>query len=233
MLWCCCGGTAEIVKRAYYGQWHPGDPNPTGGITHVADYPDRNVETTSDYLRFSPGNTFLGTVDDFNSGMLLVEGVTIPQGATVSAASLTLAIIRQGFDNGGKIRCKIRGWATDDCPPVTTSTPLVWPTGVAVDNEPRTVAETARFVFFDFTANTDPGIYYLTTPDLSAIVNEIVARPGWQAGNSMMFFIEQEGSTSDVSPFFFNLLQVYVAAGGYEDVPFGPTDSTLTYTLGA
>lgn len=101
-------------------------------------------------------------------GASLLEGVFIKLKAAVSASNTVC-------------RLRIYGEAADD-PSYPTSYADYWA---------RT--RTQAYVNWEPDAWTS-GEWYGLDVDIKAIVNELMARPGWVAGNAMQFFIQDNGS---------------------------------------
>jgi hypothetical protein len=109
---------------------------------------------------------------------LRFQGVPVPAGAVVSSATLRL----HGFSYvEGDVQLEYRGEAADDSAPIS-------PDRYALSNRSMTEA----FVS-DAPAAWQRGAYN-DSPELRAIVQEIVSRPGWNAGNAMTVFIVDDGS---------------------------------------
>lgn len=53
---------------------------------------------------------------------------------------------------------------------------------------------TTALVAWDSIVSWTAGTVY-TSPDIATVIQEIVDRGGWQAGNAMVFFIENDAST--------------------------------------
>ncbi len=112
---------------------------------------------------------------------LRFRGVQIPPGARILSASLLFTADEQ---RTGPASLSIHGQASDDAVPfagtgalsgrTTTTTSIAW-------NPP------------DWTLVGQAGPAQ-RTPDLAALVQEIVARPGWAAGNSLAFLITGSGT---------------------------------------
>jgi len=97
--------------------------------------------------------------------------VAIPQGATITAAYLT---IRASINRSGTaVNSRIRAQAADN--PITFST--------LADFDAR--AWTTAYVHWDnipaWTANTD-----YQGPDISSVIQEIINRAGWVSGNALV-----------------------------------------------
>jgi hypothetical protein len=122
-------------------------------------------------------NNANATVDATNEHFgLRFRNVTIPNGATINSASLSVVPTASTFDEPLHV---IAGFAHDDTPIFATS-----PTTNISDR-----ALTTATVLWDSTDLGADGTTRFNTPDLSAIVQEIVDRPGWVSGNALGFRI--------------------------------------------
>ncbi|NOY63548.1 MAG: VWA domain-containing protein [Gammaproteobacteria bacterium] len=176
-------GGAPLLKVTY-------DPDsiPSGGgcinqmITKmVASTSDDVEENTSDGSMYTTSSDLELVTDGVDQviGMRFTN-MPIPQGATILDASIEFEIDENG---SGDLTLKISGQAHDDAPTFPLNT-----------NEVSSRAKTASFVSWSGIPN--PAINSkLTTPDLTAIVQEIVNRTGWASGNDMAFIIEKTAGT--------------------------------------
>ena len=105
------------------------------------------------------------------------QHVSVPQGATVEEAFLTFT----SDGAGGPATLQFYGEATDDAAPFTS-------TVLDVSNRTRTVTTASLVAASDWLAY--PPAETDDSPDLSALIEEIVARPGWTSGNDMAFIID-------------------------------------------
>jgi type IV pilus assembly protein PilY1 len=142
-----------------------------------ADSDDAEQDATGG-LGMSLGSSDLEMAYD---GGLQVAGmrfrnVAIPQGATILSAELEFVADESHSDIGFTLR--IQGEATDDANTYTT-------TAGDISGRPTTVA---------FTDWVDPEPWTATdiyqSPDITAIVQEIINRPGWVPDNEMAFVIQ-------------------------------------------
>ncbi|HEC65692.1 MAG TPA: hypothetical protein ENI23_10375 [bacterium] len=157
---------------------------------------------TSDGISVGGGTAALG---EFYMAVRY-ENITIPQGEQINSATLTFTA-SGGFAE--TVLTKIYGIDED-----TTGN---FSNNPGVDGENRPV--TSANVDWDRTGITEGQTY--TTPDLSAIVQEIVDRPGWSSGNSMGFIIYDDGSS--VEDYF-----IYDS----EESPGDDTDAELDINYG-
>jgi len=105
--------------------------------------------------------------------------VTIPQGATINSASLDLEVTSTTYDDPD---LNIHAQAADD--PATFST-----TATDISSRSRTTAKT------QWTA-TGIGSGAKSSPDLKSVIQEIIDRPGWVSGNSLIAILVNRGSAN-------------------------------------
>ncbi|MEJ5359477.1 MAG: C25 family cysteine peptidase [Desulfobacterales bacterium] len=130
--------------------------------------------TVAVYSNTNPGIT------NYKSGGLRFQSITIPQGAKINSATLRLYMIA-GY---GNLNCLIYGHAADDAPGFSTSP---YNTITNTTYRPRTSAYTA-----EYQTGLPAGWH---TIDVSAVVQEIVNRPGWSSGNALaLLFIPNTDS---------------------------------------
>ncbi len=123
--------------------------------------------------------------DEFNvvSTGLRFQGVGVPHGAVIDSAFIDLWAHE---DEGDPALVTIYGEASDNAA-TYNETDLI-------SDRPKATA----YVFWEITEEWAIWSQY-RTPDLKEIVQEIVDRAGWQAGNSMAFFLtgQDQGASSD------------------------------------
>lgn len=182
------------------------------------------ISRISGEIRIGAGVTPLPPFEELiTHGWWYINSVDVPQGSQITAARIQLGDARvffrgcqtltlnptqtplaSGFDTGAgslcefgkKVRTRIYGEAADNTTPVTS----------AADAESRTRTTEFREVVWDTPSAIDAndgaikeGESYMLQ-DILFIVQEIVDRPGWESGNSMQFFFEDNGSDNFVSP---------------------------------
>lgn len=116
-----------------------------------------------------------GGLGDSNVG-LRFTGVTLLPGVVVTDARITLY-----FSGGSNNNQNLKVYGIDE------------DNTASLSSDPRARAHTSAAVDWDFTGASLGTTK--TTPDLSAIVQEIIDRGGWSSGNAMGFLIEDDGST--------------------------------------
>jgi uncharacterized repeat protein (TIGR02543 family) len=113
--------------------------------------------------------------------------VTIPQGAVIRSASITFTTI----GTAGNVTLDIEAQAADDAPAFE---------GGRIDENPGTelnISGRARTTANVSWASDSAWEVTAATPDLSAIVQEIVGRGGWSSGNALAFIIQSPDSDAD------------------------------------
>ena len=139
-------------------------------------------------------NVATGSVDRGSSDLELVEqgvmpqivgmrfnGLNIPQGATITNATIQFKVDEISTDTANLM---IEGEATDDALTYTNVNANISSrdvTNAIVDWDPATWPTVGQ-------SGTDQ-----QTPDLSAIIQEIINRPGWTSGNSLAVMITGSG----------------------------------------
>lgn len=133
---------------------------------------------------FAAGRSFVGVGTD----LLILSvarfiSVTIPQGLTVDAASITLTcnLARAGT----VVRTNISAEDVDDADIVDS------------DAETDALVRTAAIVPWDGLPAWIVDAEY-TSPDLAVVIQEIVDRGGWLSGNAINIIWEDDGSDADL-----------------------------------
>ncbi|MGH7360637.1 MAG: hypothetical protein ACREJI_03380, partial [Candidatus Methylomirabilales bacterium] len=106
------------------------------------------------------------------------QNITIPQGATITNAyvEFTATEIKSGTTS-----LTFEGQASDNAPTFTTAT-------YNITSRPKTSASVA----WNNVPTWNTGLAY-QTPNLSAIIQEIVNRSGWASGNSLVIIVSGSG----------------------------------------
>lgn len=139
----------------------------------------------TDYFAVPGGEFFAGKYNssyyEYGAGARFTE-VTIPAGATITSAILRL--VARENDSGTICRTRIHGQASDN--PNTFST--------KVDFDGRSL--TTSYVNWDSIPSWTLNSTY-ESPDISTIIQEIINRPGWVSGNSIVIFWDDFDNRSD------------------------------------
>ena len=129
--------------------------------------------------------------DNYRCGSGVFDSVTIPQGATIDAAYVSIYIYSQTYDDwNGVIYCH----DVDDSDDFVTDTDLI--------ARARTTAST------NWTADAiaGAGIGWYDTPSLVDPVQEVISRPSWSSGNSLcVLFISNVAALKYLRPRSFNV----------------------------
>lgn len=130
-----------------------------------------------------PSDNFF-SVGSQNIAGLRFQNVTIPQGAIINSASLQFET--PGFGNPGGETTQVYGIAEDNTASMATN-----PIG-------RT--KTSQFVEWDWSVFTSANTVY-TSPDLTAVIQEIINRSGWVSGNALGFLIPANDTSGSSQQF--------------------------------
>ncbi len=179
------------MALAQSGQEHLHD-NPTGEATakstiaRIEASRDDAEETESGSVHSNSGDLELGLDDgDPRTVGLRFSGVEIPSGATITNASIRF-IAEEDADDAATLN--FYGEAADNAGPFANS-----------KNNISGRAQTTASVTWDAPAWVEDEKFW--TPDLSAIVQEIVSRPGWAAENALVIIVT---GTSERSAFSYD-----------------------------
>ena len=150
----------------------------------VATGPDDAEEDPSGNVDVNSRDLDLGLDASTGSSQLVgvrFEGLEVPQGATISKAHIQF---RADDIGSSPSQFTIAGEAVDDAAPFVETT-------ANLSSRVGTVASTS-WLSVEWTVEGEEGPNQRTS-DVSAIVQEIVSRPGWAAGNAAAFFISGAG----------------------------------------
>jgi hypothetical protein len=136
-------------------------------------------------------NTQTSVIDAVTESIVLrFRNVTIPSGATINSASISVVPISSLNDEPDH---PIVGFAHDNAPVFTTG-----------ENITLRAVTSASVTWTSADLGAD-GTLRFSSPNLASIVQEIVDRPGWSSGNAMGFRITGSAdSTRDLAIFMFN-----------------------------
>lgn len=189
----------EAISDKYNSHWSPtwiaesfssGESGNIGVFTEVEDFPGE----------WSGG---------IRNASWLFKNVTIPAGATITSAKVTLTDNTTGVER--TIHFRLIGVDEDNTGDFVAS-PL---------STCRTRTHTTAVVDWDLTFTPSAGTTR-DTPDLTAIIQEIVDRGGWSSGNTIGLYLYDDGTS----------------AGNYYDYKYYssyPSDApilTITYEAG-
>lgn len=110
--------------------------------------------------------------------------VTVPQGSTIQSANI---VFTSDEDQSGSTTVRIRGEASDNAAAFSTAT----------FNISSRADTTAAVTWSSIPAwSTGEVGSDTTTPDIKAIIQEIVNRPGWASGNALVITVDNSGTSS-------------------------------------
>ncbi|WP_245513581.1 MULTISPECIES: cadherin repeat domain-containing protein, partial [unclassified Mesorhizobium] len=194
----------------------------------MAELFETRVATAGDDVEEKGSGTIGTNINDLELGYdsstrqtvgIRFTGIDIPQGAIITSAYIQFQANEVKIDAASLL---IQGDDTDDASPFTAA-------AFNVSSLPRTSASTA-WVPDPWTTIGEQGLAE-RTPDLSAIVQEIVNRSGWAALNDMAFVITGTGTRTadsyEYNPASAPLLHIeYVLPGSGNPVAFNtPPDA--------
>jgi len=150
---------------------------------------DCRVYIPSNFLDTNGNYLFIGNAD--NSGFFRFQNLPMAGGATINSAYLTLK--SHEFGSGNPWAVRIYGIKETNTGNFTTNP----------NARPRTIA------YVDWNINPWQYNAFITTPDLKAIIQEIVDQGGWAATNALAFAIVGNGAPfgSDIQSYEFNSSQ--------------------------
>jgi hypothetical protein len=155
-----------------------GDVSTTWGPTTIA----ANADDCSVYQTTIQASVYIGchsSVGSYRAGFRWLN-VTVPKDAIIVSSSFT---INAEQDNSqATCSCLVKGEAN--------ATPATFSTYADFNGRTRT-SHSAAWSVGAWTNNTA-----YTTPDLAAVIQEIVSLAGWASGNNLALFVEDNGSTA-------------------------------------
>jgi len=149
---------------------------PTLDIPVAASSDDCDAYDPGGYLNLTSSFWLAYAFETYQCDGARFAVVNIPQGATIIEAHVTGSA--GGADGSPDPTCRIKAQAADNA--ATFSTRLDF------DGRSRTTA----YVDWVIPPLT-PGVDY-DTPDLASLIQEVVARPGWMAGNGLVLFFDDQ-----------------------------------------
>lgn len=169
------GGVSLLEERTALAD----EPTPTVLDLQVGAGSDDCIEDVGGYYSHTGGNLNFGyfnaTYTNFDSGVRFTN-VTVPQGATITAAYLSF---RAKYGGSGLLfDAVIKGIAEDNTPTWSES------------NKPSQRSKTAANVTWNMVAWT-PDQWY-NTPSITSIIQGIVNRSEWASGNSLALVVEND-----------------------------------------
>jgi len=126
-------------------------------------------------------------------GGMRFQNVTIPQGATITAAYITIYCYTPC--NGTVVRTRIIGDDEDNAAAFSTLADFQARRGIIVGGANDNYI-TSAYVDWDGMAAWSAGVSY-NSADISAVIQEIVNRAGWASGNALVLFWDDFNDRSD------------------------------------
>lgn len=162
-----------------------------------------SVTVTGTALAFNSANPYTG---------IRFQDVYIPQGVTITSAKIVLqaAATRSGSD----LNLAISADNVDNAQTYAAVT-----NDITSTTRPQTAATVAWNNVPDWTLNN-----YYDTPDIRAVVQEVVNRPGWCRGNAMAFRFSYVSGTSE------RLARAYDIYNNNSSKPYSPGSAALVVT---
>jgi len=126
--------------------------------------------------------------DGLDSGWFRFDNVTIPQGAIITSAKLTFQAT--SASQPGSPNVEIFGFDEDDTARIANADP----------DDYLARARTTASVTWTIEAWTSGSADH-DTPDIAAVVQEIISRAGWVSGNALAITVEEDGNTANANNF--------------------------------
>lgn len=153
---------------------------PTLNILIATGADDGNYRQDGNGFTNSDGFLYLGSISGIpHRAFFRFQNVTIPPGSTITAASIRFV------DSAGI--------TTTPCNLIAKGELAVNPSAATSGSDANSRAKTTATVSW-----AEPGWSFNSsnnTPDLSAIVQEIIDQVGWASGNAMQLFVEDNGGS--------------------------------------
>ena len=167
----CCLALLGIPAAAAQA----GPEDDTSSLVLEVQAPEDSLSFTSDWWGISDPHYWISTAGNPHD-LLRFEGLDIPQGAEITSATLTVwsfnaaaeetndyvTLWMEQTDDAERATGPADAWARKE----TRGRTVLWPTTNAGRDQPQ------------------------PSPDLAALIQEIVDRPGWTSGNAVRFFAE-------------------------------------------
>ena len=163
-----------------------GTPPPTGDVRVAAASDDAEEATSGSVALTSSDLEFVTDGSTTQTVGMRFAGLGIPAGATITSAYIQFVADEAQSD---ATTLTIKAQAADNAPTFTT-------TAFNVSSRPRTTAA-ATWSPAPWTAGQSGPDQ--RTPGLTAVVQEVVNRPGWASGNAMAFIVNGTGHRTAVA----------------------------------
>lgn len=147
------------------------------GITAGGD--DGHADSLNETFTAVNNGSFIGNTDPQTRSSFQRFSVSVPRGAVILAAKLTF----KSWSNRAEDTVRVKIVAEDEDNP---SAPTTYADFMG---RARTTAEVHWDGIVPWTTDT---VY--DSPDFAAVIQEVVNRPGWNPGNALTIFIDEDGS---------------------------------------
>jgi hypothetical protein len=175
---------------------------------------DNNYGTNLNGLGYIASIMYLGKWSGYTAdGAIRLNSVNIAQGADIYKASLVYYI--EGAGDSGNKPVSIYGADEDNAGDLSSS-----PFGMAKTTATR-----------NETISSSLGVGSTWSPDVTAMVQEIVDRAGWSIGNHMVFFVMDNGTTGDNNYIYDGNAGNFYTSYSYLRVLMSDTLANYKYTI--
>lgn len=164
------------------------------------------IQTTATNLPGSQGGN-----DEFSVGLRFTN-ITIPQGTTISNATLVLTPFETYSASPSVVRFHVSTQASDNAGALTSTNG-----DLNITSRPRSTADAGPWTQTSLTIDVEESL------DVTNIIQEIINRAGWVSGNSMVILIDTHADTDP------NEWQSY---NSYDDNPSKAPKLNITYDGG-
>ena len=147
--------------------------------TNASFHPTNVWYIRSTYLSWSGSQPWTGmnTATEEEHAGVLFTNVTIPAGSTITAATITTNSL--SGDGGGARNLDIYGYKAG----LTPAHPATLAAAQTLDQATKTTATAQWAGPLTYPASG------LVTPDISAVIQEVIGQAGWASGDSILVFI--------------------------------------------
>jgi hypothetical protein len=153
---------------------------------------DGDERTSTNEMFVSLASLRLGVSVNANMRVgIRFQGIGLSPGAFVSLARLSFV---SNFANSDALTVRIRAQAHDNAPALTSDTGNL--------TSRSTTTSYVDWVMPAWSPEQNDGD--TLSPDLSEVVQEVLNRPGWTAGNAMVFLIDHQSGVAQRRPYTFD-----------------------------
>jgi hypothetical protein len=168
----------------------------------VAQSTDDGQQSSTGTISLTAANTLLsGFSGDARYWAFRIENVTVPAGATITAASISVYA-----PNSSEVAMDATIYGNKTANPSTLSTSASYISGLASTTNTATWSATLTSGQFN------------QSPDISAIITELIGQGGWASGNAMLFVLHELSNI--------NIVEIE----NYDGSPSEAAELSITYT---